>query len=137
PQVAAAATRTVHLRDGRLSAEGASSPVLVLDDHGWIRLPETLRSDAALGARVRAVSRGDHIELWPAASDVRAPVEAQPPVAAERARADPLPVRLTHVDKRLGDRLVIDGVTRTFGPGALHALAGASGSGKTTLLQLI
>ena len=54
PEVALRTDRTIHIRDGRLAAEGATRPVLILDEHGWLRLPQRLREEAGFRERVRA-----------------------------------------------------------------------------------
>src|SRR5205823_1294673 len=46
PAVAVATDRTIHIRDGRLAAEGTSRPVLIVDEQGWLRLPRALREDS-------------------------------------------------------------------------------------------
>jgi ABC-type lipoprotein export system ATPase subunit len=134
--VADRADRTVHLRDGRLSAEGAREPVLVVDDHGWIRLPGPLREEAGLGARVRARAGHGHVRLeavdQPPGPEPAAPVPQHTP-----GRIEPMPVAVDAVSKRFGLEVVLDGVSATFAPGLLHAIAGPSGSGKTTLLHVI
>jgi ABC-type lipoprotein export system ATPase subunit len=136
--VADRADRTVHLRDGRLSAEGAREPVLVVDDHGWIRLPGPLREEAGLGARVRARAGHGHVRLE-AVDQPRGPEPAAPAQVAEHRseRVEPMPVVVDAVSKRFGLEVVLDGVSATFAPGRLHAIAGPSGSGKTTLLHVI
>ncbi len=46
-------------------------------------------------------------------------------------------IRLQGITKRLGDQLVLDGVTIDFAARSFTALLGPSGSGKTTLLRVI
>jgi ABC-type lipoprotein export system ATPase subunit len=111
PAVADRTDRTIHLRDGRLAAEGNERPLLVLDRQGWLRLPERLREHAGFGERVRASATWGEILLR--AQDLRAPAAA----------AESLP-RPTAAEKR----------TESEG---LHVIAGPSGSGKTTLLNLL
>jgi iron complex transport system ATP-binding protein len=49
--------------------------------------------------------------------------------------AAPLPLRLSAVSVRYGDRVALQGVDLMVRPGELVALAGPNGSGKTTLLR--
>jgi ABC-type lipoprotein export system ATPase subunit len=135
PHVAARADRTVHLRDGRLSAEGADAQELVVDERGWMRLPTDLREQAGIGRRVRASAGDDRIELRPAGAGA-VPVAPSGARAAPRP-ARPLEVRVDGLRKAYGQDPVLDGVSATFAPGRLHAVAGASGSGKTTLLHVV
>jgi hypothetical protein len=53
-QVALRTSRTIHIRDGRLAAEGTARPVLIVDEHGWLRIPRRLRETAGVRDRVRA-----------------------------------------------------------------------------------
>ena len=64
------ADRVLGIRDGRLSdeAERTGEPRLVVGRGGWIRLPEALRRDAALGGRAQASAGGDGVLLQPAAA---------------------------------------------------------------------
>ncbi len=48
----------------------------------------------------------------------------------------PVPLTMTAIRKRLGTRLVLDGVDLTCPPGALVLVLGANGAGKSTLLRL-
>ena len=141
--VAARAERTIHLRDGRLSGEGAAKPVLVVDEQGWLRLPRRLREQAHIGAHVRASAENDRIELraeqgiGPGHAP-RASRRPAPDGAERRAGAD---VVLDRVTKRYGSgataRTVVRALSTTFPAQKLHAIVGPSGAGKTTLLDLI
>lgn len=138
-EVAQRTERTIHLRDGRLAAEGTDRPLLVLDTQGWLRLPERLREDAGFGERVRASASWGEILLH--AEDLRRPATAREPTvrptaAEKRTEAE---AALDQVSKRYaesGER-VFDGLSWTFAPERLHVIAGPSGSGKTTLLNML
>jgi ABC-type lipoprotein export system ATPase subunit len=136
PDVAAATGRVVHVRDGRLAAEGGSRPVLLVDEQGWLRLPRRLREDSGLGDRVRARATWGRVELVVEEPEWR----SRPPAP----RLDPVEKRSTEVavdrvTKRYGatGTEVLDRLSFTFVPERLHVLAGSSGSGKTTLLNLL
>ncbi len=74
--------RVVRVRDGRLSEEWrpeAGHESLVVDDRGWIRLPEPMRRAAHLGDRVRAATDGTTIVLRnPTLAETATPVPATP-----------------------------------------------------------
>jgi ABC-type lipoprotein export system ATPase subunit len=138
PAVAEATERTIHMRDGRLAAEGTTRPVLILDENGWLRLPRRLREEAGFRERVRAQASWGKVELVP-------------DELAERVEAPP-PARLEPAEKRFGAEVALDRVAKTyarsdtpvvseltwsFAPEQVHVLAGPSGSGKTTLLNLM
>src|SRR5438067_2411507 len=61
--VAGAVDRTIHIRDGRLAAEGMARPVLIVDEQGWLRLPGGLREQAGVRERVRARATWGKVEL--------------------------------------------------------------------------
>jgi ABC-type lipoprotein export system ATPase subunit len=130
--VATRADRIVHVRDGRVSAEGEAEQDLVVDDQGWLRLPRELREQAGIGRHVHASPTPAGIELRPLATVA--------PEVVERPREKPtggLTVTLRGVTKAFGDRAVLRGLTHEFAAGSLHVVAGPSGSGKTTLLSLL
>jgi ABC-type lipoprotein export system ATPase subunit len=162
--VAARADRIVHVRDGRVSAEGEAEQDLVVDDQGWLRLPRELREQAGIGRHVHAAPTPRGIELVALAgarhagtaddrdaaggsattarggggSAVTARGEAGGAATAGRAGdAAGLAVTLRGVSKAYGDRAVLRGLTHEFAAGTLHVVAGPSGSGKTTLLSLL
>ena len=141
PAVALRTRRTIHIRDGRLAAEGTTRPVLIIDEQGWLRLPRHLRDEAGLRERVRAEASWGKVELL--AEDV-----AVRPARPSRTRAQ----RLGPGEKRFETEIALDRITKhyrgheqpvvadlawTFEPEKLHVAAGPSGSGKTTLLNMI
>jgi ABC-type lipoprotein export system ATPase subunit len=138
PAVAAATDRTIHIRDGRLAAEGTSRPVLIVDEQGWLRLPRGLREDAGVRERVRAQATWGKVELLAEDAERRPAATARAGgarlAAAEKRAAD---LAVDRVTKSYGPERVLDGVTWSFAPERLHVVAGPSGSGKTTLLNLL
>jgi ABC-type lipoprotein export system ATPase subunit len=140
PQVALATQRTIHIRDGRLAAEGATRPVLIVDEQGWLRIPRHLREEAGVRDRVRAEATRGKVELLVEGPTGRRAVEERPAkrLAPGEKRYGP-EVALDRVTKRFDarDDAVIDEITWMFEPEQLHVVAGPSGSGKTTLLTLI
>ena len=135
PAVAAATERTIHIRDGRLAAEGTTRPVLIVDEQGWLRLPRGLRERAGVGERVRAQATWGKVELL--AEDLAAaqPETRRPRLAASEKRETE--VALDRVTKRFGLQPVVHELSWTFAPERVHVVAGPSGSGKTTLLNLL
>jgi ABC-type lipoprotein export system ATPase subunit len=138
------ADRIVRIRDGRLSEEwrpaddGVES--LVVDDRGWVRLPEPLRRRTGLPERVRATLSDDTIVLTPRSPDVppTAPVTTAPATTAPATtapRADP--AVLVGIEVARGGRRVLARVDLAPAPGTLTAVQGRSGSGKTTLLRVL
>jgi ABC-type lipoprotein export system ATPase subunit len=135
PAVSAAASRTIHIRDGRLAAEGTTRPVLILDPQGWLRLPEGLRDRAGIHERARARASWGKIELLAEDAEPAAAVLAPPP--APREKRYETDVALAHVAKAYGPRRLFSDLSWTFAPERLHVVAGPSGSGKTTLVNLV
>ena len=152
------ADRVIRIRDGRLSEEWAtegsgvpsadSVPVetLVVDDRGWLRLPEVLRRQSGVTSGVRAQVDGARIVLTgqdrhgAAARSVAAPA-ARPALAlAPRPAIDvsaPPPVELLEVSVARGGRELLTEFSLVVAPGRLTVVQGPSGSGKTTLLRLM
>ena len=143
PDVATVADRTVRIRDGRVSDEAARGgpEALVVNESGWVRLPEPLLRDSGVGARVVATATPGEILLraaGPGPGPGPEPAAAAPVAAAHQARETvPARVRLDGVDKAFGTRTVLDGFTLDAASGRVTALAGRSGSGKSTILRLL
>ena len=126
PGAATISDRIVHVRDGRIVAEGESLVV----NRGWLRLPDSFASEAL----VTAEEQGETLVLRSTGGESAAEVV---PLLAP-APTDPAPVaELRSVTKRYGERVVLEGLTRSFDAGRVVAVVGRSGSGKTTLLHLL
>jgi putative ABC transport system ATP-binding protein len=133
------ADRVVHVRDGRISGEvrRGGAPRLVIGRGGWVRLPESARDEAGIGARASWRAAEGEVALAGEGSTAR-----RRPVAAREPSTAGAPVcELRGVAKSYGDgaraHSVLAGFDASFVPGRLVAVEGRSGSGKTTLLHLI
>jgi len=145
--------RVVRIRDGRLSETWSpgEGERLVVDDRGWLRLPEPLRRAlhdpvtvvAAPGAggivTIRAPEAPGHGQEG--AGQARgAPLRTALPdrAHAEGSARTALPVAQARaVRKAYGKQLVLDAVDLEILPRRLHVIRGRSGSGKSTLLRLL
>ena len=109
-QATRVADRIVRIRDGRLSEEWTPDDTgderLVVDDRGWLRLPEPLRVQTGVASRVRAAAGAGSIVLTPTAP----PADAGPAAAGHVARVPGEPVVRAEVTVDLGGRRVLDGV---------------------------
>jgi len=157
------ADRVVRIRDGRLSEEwtpgSAGSETLVVDDRGWLRLPESLRTGTGVGAGsttgVHAEADGGRIVLTGRArhAPVAPRVEAEglarggselleshrpdEPAKPGRARRGSTVAELVDVSVSRGGRDLLTELSLAVGAGRLTVVQGPSGSGKTTLLRLL
>ncbi|HEX6873813.1 MAG TPA: ATP-binding cassette domain-containing protein, partial [Micromonosporaceae bacterium] len=146
------AHRIIRIRDGRLSEEWApgldSTESLVVDDRGWLRLPEPLRRRAGVLDRAYArVDAGSIVLVPPESTADRGP--ATPELAAggagTRAAAGREPhfgpgdevARLAGVTVDRDRRRILAALDLTVPAGRLTAVTGRSGSGKTTLLRVL
>ncbi|MDT5023692.1 MAG: peptide/nickel transport system ATP-binding protein ddpF [Micromonosporaceae bacterium] len=160
PHAVRIADRIVRIRDGRLSEEWTAqgTETLVVDDRGWVRLPEPLRRSTGLVARVQAIADGSAIVLTPPAGSAPAapvpvprPVPAVPvpvpqPVPAPRPgglwpdtteSAGEQVAALRDVAVERDGRTVLERVDLDLHAATLSVVQGRSGSGKTTLLRVL
>jgi ABC-type lipoprotein export system ATPase subunit len=139
------ADRVVRIRDGRVSeqwAPGYAEETLVVDDRGWVRLPEVLRRSTGALSGVVASMHDGAIRL------VGTTVPVAPPVPGDKAGGDSvagsgdvtgsrLAAYAAHVSVSRAGRTVLDNVELEVPVGALTVVHGRSGSGKSTLLRLL
>jgi ABC-type lipoprotein export system ATPase subunit len=141
------ADRVVRMRDGRVSEQwgpGHAEETLVVDDRGWVRLPEVLRrSTGALSGVVASLHNGA-IRLvgtgaeHPPAGSPAAPADTDPASADRMAEVRSGPAaRIAGVSVHRAGRSVLDHVDLEIPRQALTVVSGRSGSGKSTLLRLL
>lgn len=129
------ADRVVTIRDGRVSSELIDHTLrLIVDERGWVRLPEDDRHVAGITDRATTRSLSDGLMLSGTAPIDMAVIEDQQGATTA--------VRTVLVSAQ-DVATVIDGVTVlapttvAISTGQLTVLSGPSGSGKTTLLGLL
>jgi energy-coupling factor transport system ATP-binding protein len=162
------ADRALRIRDGRLSetwttstraVREAGSERLVVDDRGWLRLPEALRIAAGATSEVTAALVDGAVVLTGAdaptpsspdgaAANVAANVAAragvvapQPDSVNPKITSDDLSAttlaELRAVDLAPAGFALASGVGLTLRAGMLLVVRGPSGSGKTSLLRVL
>jgi ABC-type lipoprotein export system ATPase subunit len=146
-RAARVADRVVRIRDGRLSEtwrpsapDAAESPqeLLVVDDRGWLRLPDVVRRAAGIGERVRVRMVGDAVSLDPEPGTAVAPVAPELPAPSAAApAAEGTVATLRGIELAYGDRPVLRGLDLDVVAGRLLTISGPSGSGKSTLLRVL
>jgi ABC-type lipoprotein export system ATPase subunit len=145
PRAARIADRVVRIRDGRLSEQWhpqqPQDEELVVDDRGWVRLPEPMRRSVGLTERARVQEADGYIVLGAGpAPDVGPPIAAHtaggpllpPAVEAPEPVAQARGVRVAY-----GERVVLSDFSTVFKAATLTVVRGRSGAGKSTLLRLV
>jgi ABC-type lipoprotein export system ATPase subunit/virulence-associated protein VagC len=122
-----------------LRLEPGSGETLVVDERGWLRIPDEVRFRVGLGVRVAVESRDGAVVLRPVAgaSDQATAAPAAPAFPPRAARRLQTPVRIRGLSKRFGSQAVFPDLDAEFTSGRLSVVTGPSGSGKTTLLRII
>ena len=132
------ADRLVYVRDGRVVEERAphERAALVVNEPGWIRVPDVLLEALGDPTRLRATLSGDGIEIRSATGERSVAPAAREPHPLPRST---VVAELRGVTKRFprADRPAFEALSHSFESGRFHAVIGPSGSGKTTLLHLL
>jgi ABC-type lipoprotein export system ATPase subunit len=139
------ADRVVRMRDGRVSEQwepGHAEETLVVDDRGWVRLPEVLRRSTGALSGVVASFHDGAIRLVgttvPVAAD--APRDDSAATAGRETSLDTgsqFAARAENLSIARAGRTILDGVDLEVPRGALTVVHGRSGSGKSTMLRLL
>jgi ABC-type lipoprotein export system ATPase subunit len=137
PRAARIADRVVRIRDGRLSEQwdpaAPHSETLVVDDRGWVRLPDALRHGAGAASGAVAVATEEGVLLRGTGSaTTTAPAAAPRPHLRGEVVATLRGARVTY-----SGTAVLDGLDIDVHAGTLTVVCGRSGSGKSTLLRAL
>ncbi len=154
-RAARVADRVVRIRDGRISEtwlSGNPTPVspeefLVVDDRGWLRLPEPLRRAVGMPETMGVRRAGASVVLTPVPGGPVAtaePVPSRGPTHEPAEPVDPRPgigcaplVRMRGIGLAYGGRCVLEGLDLDVEEGRLLVVRGRSGTGKSTLLRVL
>jgi ABC-type lipoprotein export system ATPase subunit len=127
----------VRIRDGRLSEQWdpatPHSETLVVDDRGWVRLPDALRHGSGAATGAVAIATADGVLLRGTGTAV-AGATAEPAAPHERGE---VVARLEGVSVDHSGAAVLDGMDLDVHAGTLTVVSGRSGSGKSTLLRVL
>jgi ABC-type lipoprotein export system ATPase subunit len=131
------ATRVLTIHDGRLSEEKVGGRTsLVVDGRGWVRLPDRLRAETGIAARVVAAAIDGHIGLAGSAPAMPTAEVAHGGDAIERVATTAVcvSVRCAEIDL---DAVTIGPVSMELCRGQVTVIVGRSGSGKTSMLSVV
>jgi ABC-type lipoprotein export system ATPase subunit len=138
PRATRIADRVVRIRDGRLSEQwdpaDPDEVTLVVDDRGWLRLPDALRRSS--GALVGAVAEPTSDGLLLRGTGAVAAAPERPTAAPARAPGRSV-ARLDGVSVAYAGVAVLDRIDLDVRAGRLLLVSGRSGSGKSTLLRVL
>jgi ABC-type lipoprotein export system ATPase subunit len=140
PRAARVGDRVVRIRDGRLSEQwdprDPTSETLVVDDRGWLRLPDALRHGAGAATGAVAVATDDGVLLrGTTTGSLRAATTT--PRAPVRSTDGTVVASLRGVGVTYGGVPVLDGLDLDVRAGVVTIVSGRSGSGKSTLLRAV
>lgn len=138
PRATRVADRVVRIRDGRLSEQWdparPDSETLVIDDRGWVRLPDALRHGAGAVSGAVAVATAEGV-LLRGTSIVASPAATLG--ATRRTAAGQVVATLSGVSIAYSGDAVLEGVDLDVRSHTLTVVSGRSGSGKSTLLRAL
>jgi len=141
PRAARIANRVVRIRDGRLSEQwhpdAPQDEELVVDDRGWVRLPEALRRRIGLTNRARVREQDGEVVLASEQQVAPGPPPTPRSLPAPLSPGTGALAELRGIDVAYGERVVFDGFAAVLRPGMLTVVRGRSGAGKSTLLRLL
>ena len=137
PRASRIADRVVRIRDGRLSEQWdpatPHSETLVVDDRGWVRLPDALRHGAGAVAGAVAVATDDGVLL----RGTGIAMATSPEVGRTEHASGDVVATLDSVSVAHGGTTVLDRVDVEVRAATLTVVSGRSGSGKSTLLRAL
>ena len=137
PRAARVADRVGRIRDGRLSEQWdpatPHSETLVVDDRGWVRLPDALRHGAGAVTGAVAVATADGVLL----RGTGAAVTGSRDEPREQHTRGEAVAGLHGVGVAYSGTPVLDRLDLAVHAGTLTVVSGRSGSGKSTLLRAL
>ncbi len=138
PRATRIADRVVRIRDGRLSEQwdpaAPDEVTLVVDDRGWVRLPDALRHGAGAHEGAVAVAVSDGVLLRGAGSAPEV-AEAKPERATRPAGG--VVATMSGICVRYHGVAVLDRLDLVVRSHSLTVVSGRSGSGKSTLVRVL
>ncbi len=131
------ADRVVTIRDGRVSSELIDqNSRLIVDERGWVRIPDGDRLFAGISDRATTQPLSDGVMLSGTAP-AEVAVVADQPLVSPNAAAQTVLLSAHDVSMMIDGVTVLEPTSVTISTGQLTVLSGPSGSGKTTLLGLL
>jgi ABC-type lipoprotein export system ATPase subunit len=133
------ADRVVRIRDGRISEtwDPSGSEQLVMDDRGWIRLPQAVRDQVPGGTLwAPAVAQGQ-VALRRLGPEAPASVIAGAELRDHEPGVAMVELRGVGLSYPGGEPVLGPGFDLTVETGEMVVVAGRSGAGKSTLLRVV
>jgi ABC-type lipoprotein export system ATPase subunit len=133
--------RVVRIRDGRVTETWSPSrpelETLVVDDRGWLRLPDAVRAASGVGSGVLVEVNDGRVLLRAAQPRTPHDGDGLPAASAVTAPRNEAVAALEGVSRSRQGRPLFGPLDLRVRPGSLMVLRGPSGSGKSTLLRTL